>query len=39
MAIRLSELNAINGEPAPQKQPTMPQPEQVEETLAEDENV
>lgn len=39
MAIRLSELNAINGEPAPQKQPTMPQPEQVEETLAEDERV
>lgn len=39
MAIRLSELNAINGEPAPQKQPTMPQPEQVEETLAEDESV
>lgn len=39
MAIRLSELNAINGEPAPQKQPTMPQPEQVEEPFTEDENV
>lgn len=39
MAIRLSELNAINGEPAPQKQPTMPQPEQVEETLVEEESV
>lgn len=39
MAIRLSELNAINGEPAPQKQPIMPQPEQVEEPFTEDENV
>lgn len=39
MAIRLSELNAINGEPTPQKQPVMPQPEQVEEPFTEDENV
>lgn len=39
MAIRLSELNAINGEPTPQKQPVMPQPEQVEEPFTGDENV
>lgn len=37
MAIRLSELNAINGDPTPQKQPVMPQPEQPEELFAEEE--